>query len=655
MHPGLLFAAALATSLHLLPHPQSVQILPCAARAFAPPLTVPKGFDEAARAELDERWEALHVGRLRTASAGTAAIAVRRDGTLPAQAYRLTVLDGRASIESSDAAGAFYGAMTLAQLPVRSGASWQMPCVRIEDRPALQWRILSDDVSRGPLPTMRYFEERIRTIAAFKMNGYSPYMEHVFVSPTDPLPAPLDGITPAQLRELSQYARRFHVALIPEQQSFAHMHNTLRVERYADAAELPHGFLLSPNAPLSMQYLSRIVAQELAAVGSTPFFHIGSDETATLGLGQTQSYVAQRGRSQAYADHIVAMNRLIAPSGARLMLWDDGIENDPGIMKLIPRTVVIVNWHYGAQASFEPYIQTIARGGLEQMVAPGASNWNEVFPAIDTALANERTFINQGKAAKVLGAFQTVWHDDGETLYEATWYPVIYAAAAAWESRDVALDRFAADFPAAFFGSGDATYSTDVAELGGTLHFLESPPASYGQTDALFWSDPFGADGAPSYPADTLRAVRLAAESVEANRYFARPPLHANAAFVMFLAARRYDTLARKFQIAAEVQAMYADALAHAATDRDTTLRDLYWCRYWMWELRDSYEELAPLYAQAWRYESRDGHLASNLERYHLAAQRAIERADAFYRATQTYVTSKSLPPLPSVLGGSLP
>ena len=125
------------------------------------------------------------------------------------------------------------------------------------------------------------------------------------------------------------------------------MHNTLRVERYAGAAELPHGFLLAPNVPLSREYLERIVTQELAAVGRPPFFHIGSDETATLGLGQTQAYVAQRGRSQAYADHIVAMNRLIAPSGARIMLWDDGIESDPGIMKLIPRTAVVVNWHYG--------------------------------------------------------------------------------------------------------------------------------------------------------------------------------------------------------------------------------------------------------------------------------------------------------------------
>jgi hypothetical protein len=650
MHLGLLSAAGLAASLHLVPHPQSVDLLACPGQASAIPLTVPRGFDAGARAELDERWGALRIGRLRTASGREAEITVRHDGSLPAQAYRLTVRDGRASIESSDAAGAFYAAMTLAQLPVRSGESWSVPCVRIEDRPALQWRILSDDVSRGPLPTTRYFEERIRTIAAFKMNGYSPYMEHVFVSPTDPLPAPLDGITPAQLHELAEYAGRFHVALVPEQQSFAHMHNTLRLERYAGAAELPHGFLLAPNVPLTMEYLSRIVAQELTAVGRPPFFHIGSDETATLGLGSTQSYVTQHGRSNVYAEHIVAMNRLIAPSGARLMLWDDGIENDPAIMKLIPGNAVIVNWHYGVEPSFERYIQTIERGGLQQMVAPGASNWNEIFPAIDTALANERRFIDEGKAAHVLGLFQTVWHDDGETLYEATWYPVIYAGAAAWESGDVEPERFAADFPGAFFGVDDDVYGANVASLGRTLRLLEAPNFSYGQSDALFWADPFdSAAGNQAAQAD-LRQVRLSAEAVEANRYFERPPLHANAAFVMFLAARRYDVLGRKFQIAGEVRAMYADALAHAKTDSETTLRDLYWCRYWMWELRDAYEELAPLYAQAWRYESREGHLASNLERYHLAAQKAIERADAFYRVTREYVTSKTLPPLESVL-----
>jgi hexosaminidase len=642
--------AAAATLLHLIPRPLYVENLPCASRVESVPRSVSWDFDPAAREELDERWRALRIGAIRIVASRDAAISVHRDASLPPQAYRLTVNAGHAAIESSDTAGAFYAAMTLAQLPVRANATWSIPCLRIEDRPALQWRILSDDVSRGPLPTMQYFEERIRTIAAFKMNGYSPYMEHVFLSPTDPLPAPLDGITPAQLHALSAYAAHFHVALIPEQQSFAHMHNTLRVEQYAGAAELPHGFLLAPNVALSMEYLERIVSAELAAVGRPPFFHIGSDETATLGLGQTQAYVAQRGRSQAYADHIVAMNRLIAPSGARIMLWDDGIESDPGIMKLIPKSAVIVNWHYGNEATFEPYIQTIARGGFEQMVAPGASNWNEIFPAIDTAIANERRFVNEGKAARVLGLFQTVWHDDGETLYEAAWYPVIYAAAAAWQPGDVAPEAFAQDFPSAFFGVDNASFSADTVALGGVLRDLEPAGYTYGQTDALFWADPFDPAAAGQATGVDLRAVRLAAERVEQNRYFSIPPLHANAAFVVFLAARRYDALGRKFQIGSEVRAMYADAVTHAATDPDRTERDLFWCKYWMWELRDAYEELAPLYERAWRYESRAGHLASNLERYHLAAQRAIAYADAFYRVTREYVKTKTLPPFESVV-----
>lgn len=649
MHAVLVMAAIFNPPLHLVPRPSAVSAIACRGGESTVPRQVTSNFDAGALAEMDERWAALGIGRLRIASASNAAIVIRRNVRLAPQAYRLRVAAGRAEIESADDAGAFYGAMTLAQLPARTTRGWSMPCVQIEDRPALQWRILSDDVSRGPLPTMPYFEERIRTIAALKMNGYSPYMEHVFVSPTDPLPAPLDGITPLQLRELSRYARRFHVALIPEQQSFAHMHNTLRVERYAAAAELPHGFLLAPNVALSMEYLSRVLTQELAATGPVPFLHIGSDETATLGLGATQSYVAARGRSQAYADHIVAMNRLIAPSGARIMLWDDGIESDPHVMALLPRNVVVVNWHYGDEPTYEPFIATIARGGFQQMVAPGASNWNEIYPDVRTALANERRFIDQGKSARVFGLFQTVWHDDGETLYEATWYPVAYAAAASWEAADVSPERFARDFASAFFGTLDASYSDDIEKLGYVLGALEPPNASYGQTDALFWADPFDPAAQAQIRGVDLRAVRLAAEAVEENTIASRPPLHANAAFVLFVAARRYDVLARNFQIAAEVRAMYADAVAHESDDRTAT-RDLYWCRYWMWEMRDAYEGLAPLYERAWRYESRDGHLASNLERYHMVARRAIARADAFYRATREYERSKTLPPLDTLL-----
>jgi hexosaminidase len=617
--------------LHLIPAPARVERIACNSAAFALH-TVASGFDPAAMEELDERWSALGLGRLRVSAAPR--IVVRRNSALPSQGYRLTVLDGRALIESSDAAGAFYGAMTLAQLPQRSDKAWSVPCVRVEDRPALRWRILSDDVSRGPIPTMRYFEERIRTIAAFKMNGYSPYMEHVFLSPSDPLPALPDGITPAQLRELARYAERFHVALIPDQQTFAHMHGTLRVEQYAPAAKTPHGFVLDPAAPLAAAYLERTVRQELEAVGRPPFFHIGSDDVPSV-------------TANAFAAHVRAMSAVVAPSGARIMLWDDAIQRDPGLMSLLPRDAVIVDWHYGAQANFSGYIDLVARGGFDQMVAPAANNWNEIFPDVAAAVANESAFIAAGKVAGVLGMFETVWHDDGESLYEATWYPVLYAAATAWQPG--AATTFPADFPSAFFGVDDPQYATDVAALAGVLSRLQAAP--YDSTDALFWSDVFDSNADRRMANVDLRSVRLAAESVATHLYARAPPLHAGAAFAMFLAARRYDALARKFQIAAEARDLYADAVAHAADEGGPALHDLFACRYLMWELRDADEDLASLYERAWRYEDRDGHLAGNLERYHMAAQRAIELADELYRATYDgYVRSKTLPPFDEVV-----
>jgi hexosaminidase len=636
-----MLAAVLAiVTLHLVPKPVSLRALPCP-RSGAPfPLLVPPGMDPGSLDELNERWRALGIGAAHPSS--TPNLRFVHDSAVPPQGYVLTVDASGATISSSDADGAFYGVMTLAQLPVRQRGRRLLPCVRIVDHPAMRWRILSDDVSRGPLPRMRYFKERIRTIAAFKMNGYSPYMENAFLSPIDPLPAPLDGITPAQLAELARYAARFHVALIPEQQTFAHMHGTLRIESYASAAAFPHGFLLSPASPVTLPYLTRIITQELAAVPHPPFFHIGSDETTMLGEGATAAYVAAHGgRSAVYAEHVNAMAKIIAPSGARVMLWDDGVEADPSIMAHIPKNAVVVNWHYAVLPSYEKYIQTIERGGLEQMVAPGASNWNEIFPNVDAAIANERRFIDEGKRAHVLGLFEAVWNDDGETLYEATWYPVLYAAACAWESRDVDPARFRADFPEAFFGSNDPGYGDDVAKLAA----IET--ALGGNTDKLFWGDPFDPVLAARMAKIDLRAVRLNAEAVETHLYSAHPPLHANAARVMLLAARRFDALGRRYQIGEEVRQYYADASLHPAD----AIRDLFWCKYWFWEQRDSDERLAPLYADAWRYESRPGHLASNLERYHLDAQLAIERADAIDRVTyETYIPTKKLPALEDVL-----
>jgi hexosaminidase len=556
-----------------------------------------------------------------------------------------------------DPDGVFYAFETLAQLATHTPRGWVVPCVAIKDAPALRWRVLSDDISRGPLPNMRYFKERIRTIAMFKMNGYAPYAEHVVFDPAHPLPAPLDGLTPAELRDLAAYAKHYHVALIPQQQSFAHMHNSLKWEQYAPLAETAHGYLLAPSNAAGIAYAQDLVRNQLAAVPHPPFFHIGADEPIDLGRGQSKPLVDAQGEGPVYTRFVSAMANFVAGLGTRPLIWDDALARHPELFAQLPRSLVFVNWHYGDERTFVPEIKRIADGGFEQMVAPGSRNWNEIYPDLNGAFANIGRFTRDGKAARVLGLFQTVWHDDGETLFEATWAPVIYAAASAWEQNDVSPASFYAAFPAAFFGVDDPGYARDLEALAAARSELRAPSVNEGG-DYLFWADPFD----PLWysrvgAALNASAIRTQAEIVIAHlRVAAPPPLHANAAAVMHVAARRYDLFGRNLQIAREARDQYAAAYASVQAKSDALVeRNLFLTKYLFWEQRDAFLELAPLVEAAWTYENRPSHELSVLERYHVAAGRAIQRADAVSRCVYDfYEPRKTLPAWEQLIGPTL-
>ena len=148
------------------------------------------------------------------------------------------------------------------------------------------------------------------------------------------------------------------------------------------------------------------------------------------------------------------------------MIWDDAVQADPSILSAISKRIVIVTFHYGAEPSFAKYIATVDRAGFDQLVSPGANNWNEIYPDLDTAYANAAQFLSDAKAAHsphVLGMFDTVWHDDGESLYEATWAPLAFAAASAWQAGPVDRATWHRDFARVFFG-GDCCSGNRICE-----------------------------------------------------------------------------------------------------------------------------------------------------------------------------------------------
>ncbi len=650
------FAAA------LVPAPSSIERKACTLPLTRPLVLDRDSVDPGGLALLRERWRALGIPAPVVARQPYPQDFGPEDFITADGGYRVRVVRRAVEVKADRGEPLFDGLMTLAQLPEKRNGQWVLPCVTIDDAPAMKWRIVSDDVSRGPFPTMAYAKERIRTLASLKFNGWSPYMEQVVVDPRSPYVATPNGWTTAQLHELAVYARRFYVRLIPEQQTFAHMHETLKWETYAPLAELPHGYLLSPTEFLTYAYLHGLITSEIAATAPTPFVHIGADEPIDLGRGRTPR------TAQVFATHVARVAAFL-PKGVRPIIWDDAIQQDHTILPLLPPDTIVAAFHYGVESSYRPYLKVIADAGLDSMIAPGAANWNEIYPDLATSYANVARFAADGRAfadwapfvpdghrmPHMTGMIMTVWHDDGESLYEATWPTLAYAAANAWQQHPVDDASWHATFATSFLGTNDPRYADALDRLRDIRTMLRTTPSD--PPDYVFWHDPFTDGIATRISADKLTAIRLSAEAILTELADARPPLHPQAVAVMRLAARRYDQLARRLQIGTEARTYYEDALA-AAPNKPSSIvyRNLNVAKYLCWEMRDALTAIEPQYAAAWRYESTEPGLARVLVRYTMAAQDAQRCADRIDRVSrEDFLRNGTVPPWEQLFGTASP
>ncbi len=179
---------------------------------------------------------------------------------LNGEGYALIVTANKIIVGGKTEAGTFYGLQTLKQLVRGEGAKAYVQGARIVDYPTMRYRAFSDDVSRGLVPTVDYVKRQIRTFAMFKMNMHSLYMEHTFKSASHPLFAPEEGSYSAdELREIVEYGKKYHVEIVPEQQTFGHLHKAIKYEKYNRLAEVPYGDVLTPQEPGSYQLVARFI------------------------------------------------------------------------------------------------------------------------------------------------------------------------------------------------------------------------------------------------------------------------------------------------------------------------------------------------------------------------------------------------------------
>ena len=551
--------------------------------------------------------------------------------------------------------GLFYGVQTLRQLLHEDGGRLICPAVSIRDWPSMEWRGVQDDISRGPIPTEDFMKRQIRTLAAYKVNLFALYMEHVFDFSSQPLVSPREAaLTPQEIKALVVYAKNLYVTILPEQQTFGHLHHMLKYEIYADVAERPHGHVLTPTKERSYELIKAMYA-DLVPLFPGPFLHVGGDETFELGHGQTAARANEVGLGRVYLEHIQKVSGILEPYHKQLMFWGDIAVKYPQLLSILPKDMIAVPWDYDAKPSYERIIKPYRDAGLRVVVAPGANNWNQVWPDLDVAFVNIRNFVRDGQQLGAMGMLNTTWNDDGESIYGMAWPALVFGAAAGWQEGESDIDRFKNDYDWAFYRNDGATFRDVLENLDRGHQALAKSHVTI-ETDDLFWADPFTPEGAKLMQRilPTATDIRLGAEHALESLYRDDDKAHANRTTLadMTLGAWRWDALGMKAEFTQEINKFYWDAFQNQ-TDADRVgndLEEITSINARLEDLRDATTRLSGMYREAWLREYSPFWLDNVLVRYDTLAREFQKKIVAVRQARRQYDATKTLVP-PQELG----
>jgi hexosaminidase len=543
--------------------------------------------------------------------------------------------------------GLFYGVQTLRQLLRQDDGKLICPAVSIRDWPSMEWRGVQDDISRGPIPTEDYMKRQIRTLAGFKVNVFALYMEHVFDFASQPLLAPKDALTPREINALVDYARKRYVTILPEQQTFGHLHHMLKYEIYSDVAERPHGHVLTPTKELSYEIIKAMYA-DLVPLFPGPFLHVGGDEPFELGRGQTAARVAELGLGRVYLEHMQKVSAILEPYHKQLMFWGDIALKYPQLLSILPKDMIAVPWDYDPKPSYDSLIKPYRDAGLRVVVAPGAQTWNQLWPDLDVGYINIRNFVRDGQKLGAIGMLNTTWNDDGEAIYGMAWPTLIFGAAAGWQSGESSIDRFKNAYDWAFYRNGDATFRDALENLDRGHQALAKIKVET-ETDDLFWIDPFTPEGAKmmqklaSASPDMRLGAEHALESLRRNRAKARANQETLAD--MTLAAWRWDALGMKAEFTQEINKFYWDAFQNQ-TDADRVgadIEEITAINARLEDLRDATTRVSQMYREAYLQEYGPYWLDNVLVRYDDLAREFQKKIVAVRQVRRQYDSTKSL------------
>ncbi|MFN7986134.1 MAG: beta-N-acetylhexosaminidase [Thermoanaerobaculia bacterium] len=420
--------------------------------------------------------------------------------SLGPEGYRLTSTPRGVEIAAPAAAGAFYGVQTLRQLlppqlfrrAVTPGVRWEVPAVRVEDRPRFSWRGSHLDVARHFMPK-RAVLDHIDLMALHKLNVFHwhltddqgwrleirkyPRLVEVGSRRRESQlgrdeekgdGTPHGGFyTQDDVREVVRYAAERFVTVVPEIEMPGHAQAILaaypELGNTTDPVEVWTRWGISERVlsvdDRTIAFLTDVLA-EVVDLFPSPFVHVGGDEVPPREWNESpaaRARMRETGARDAEELHSWLMGRVgafLASKGRRLVGWDEILDGGPAVPG-----AVVMSWRR-AKSGLDA-----VRAGHDVVMAPMSHTYLDYYQskepgeplAIGGFLPLETVYAFEpvppeleggDRASCVLGAQAQLWTEfmaTPEAVQYMAWPRLAALAEVVWSPREA---RDLADFRA---------------------------------------------------------------------------------------------------------------------------------------------------------------------------------------------------------------
>jgi len=240
------------------------------------------------------------------------------------QGYQLSVDANRIIISAKGDAGIFYGTQTLLQIIKKGENRAYIPGMQILDWPDIAERACHYDTKHHQ-DKREYVESFIRDLAKYKINMLVWEWEDKFEYPSHPEIGAPGAFTMEEMKDISRYAQKYHVQLVPLVQGLGHVSYILKWPQYNSLREIAaSNWEFCPLKDGSYELLNDLWQDAIKATPGSKYIHIGTDESYELGKGIECGCKAEmdlNGKHALMTNFITRAAKPLMKEGRTVMAW----------------------------------------------------------------------------------------------------------------------------------------------------------------------------------------------------------------------------------------------------------------------------------------------------------------------------------------------